>query len=1138
MKQNLSAPKASSTESRPGQEEDLPRRRTSSNTASNIHTGDQSSWEALDRLKDECEANEALVRDAFARRDFAKAAIYHLSTIKLKQQLSPRFPFSDVARVQASIKQLEIVLKCDKAPGDISSLLPPQVEDLLHTSPQPHERDDHGNLCALLGAYYMRSPDHQHQDLARQYLNLALTNLVEVWPLPVPLIITTAQSLVDLDDLLEDRGSAQGLLKWLERKITSDFTDSVEIGRISSAKLWCQGKGFNVQRFDEVDSSMGCSPLAHAVVKNSSREVEIMLSFTQRTSYPNDLPSELLLLAAGTRSSDMAKLLIDHGARVDIKNTDEDGRTVLHRCQHCPELGNQGGLKIADLFMDRCGDLLDRQDNSGKTALYMACESGHVKMAQKLLERHANPDVVEVNGKTPLYAACEKIHLEIVQLLLEHGGDPNIKGPGGCTPLVVSVMAAAKKAETNRRDVVQKLVDGDADPRITDNTGRDAFQHITGLFRDDLKRILMDSPRLPLSKPSSGAKSTPPPSVKSESGSSRSGTGTKTLKGLFRQSTGASTSSKSIVSSILTRPSRPQSSAATSSVGGKSSRLSLFTTATSISAPPSEAGNDVQQLNRELSRLHMQGKKPDIRRNESPGLQSIPERRHPRRPEVVGAGNPASPLGYRGFEPGRLSSFGMDRDGVSGYGELITDRHPQRQSFDSPMIPMIRGALSVMDEDEPGPKSSLDASSLLTGSETSSDLVSEPLHSYRQNLPRTLEDLFPGVSQDTYRQQAGGSQSRGYGGQGWHMQPSGSAGTSGFGQGGGFGGPPAGERRVSRDSDGNGEQPRDENANGSQAEPGKSLSFACPFAKAATARYFDCNFHTLRRIKDVKQHLHRCHTQPEHCPRCLMPTRSVDETAEHVRAGGCALSNEPPPDGMTKDQVAALRRRVNSRLPHSEQWYEVFRIVFPRAPRSPLSPYVDPDYGLFEFASENARPVVEDFIRDRGYAGRPDTEDIKAVILLGVHHTIRAFLGGRLPTPEPEPAGPEAECSPQSTMPQAFGEANLHPDHNQTVSPISWTSNPTPPQLPQLNPATTLSRVFTPQSFTGEGEANQQLYMAFEMNPANKFPPQHPGMLQPHYGLVPDASHMMDFDRMDGVRESNTTPQTESDEEARQYYRM
>ncbi len=117
-----------------------------------------------------------------------------------------------------------------------------------------------------------------------------------------------------------------------------------------------------------------------------------------------------LHLAAGTRNHETTRLLLEHGAKVDV--TDRDGRTALHRCQ-----SNRGGLRVAELLLAyssatstnpaRPGfiNLLDRLD---KTALSLACEKGNEKMAAFLLENSADPNLADSYRKTALYTACER----------------------------------------------------------------------------------------------------------------------------------------------------------------------------------------------------------------------------------------------------------------------------------------------------------------------------------------------------------------------------------------------------------------------------------------------------------------------------------------------------------------------------------------------------------------------------------------------------------------------------------------------------------------------------------------------------------------------------------------------------------
>lgn len=965
-------------------------------------------------MKDECDANEKLVAEALAEKKYFKAADYHLNTIKLKQQLSPRFPFLKMARIAACIKQLDILLQCAESPRDMQSLLPSNLEDLLQSDCQPLEREDYGRLNALLGSLYMRSRERQNWGHAKEYLDRALRHLVEASPQPVDFIAKTAQNLVDMLDLLDDHASAEGRLQWLKRKTLPELTDGVKIGRISATKLWCEAQGFSVQRFDEVEPSKGCSPLAHAVKKKSYRETEIMLSFTAETSPPNDLASELLLLAADTRSSEVARLLITHGARLIIE--DDRGKTVLHRCQYCPELGNQGGLKVANLFLDNHGDLLDKQDKSGKTALYMACESGHFDMADLLLKRGAKPNIVEANGKTALYMACEKGQLNIVQRLLQQNADPNTVGPGNSTPIMVAVMMAAKRAEKNRLGVVKELIRFHADPRRADHKGRDAFRHVGGPLSSELKRALKESPQAePLSERQ-------PMQLLSTEASS-SGSGNKTGHRLLFNGNSSTHS---------WRPSRflfPGSNATSSSKSNRNSIFSDSTGITNVTRPDSDTNNDEQITAGSLSKGI--GKGPDPRWSAPSNLPAISESALPRQPNVT-----SNPSGNRDIEFRYPANPAADNTNNRRSGMPAPDLDTTLRYSDSPKG---RGPISFTEG-----ASMTDTSSLCSYSETGSEVISEPRHSSRQNLPRTLPELFPIAAQQLYRQHPGasGTQGSGSGARGWTSNSP--SGNSGHGTRGSFSTTRSNYGRQSRESDRNGDPPDEAGMDGDRDSEDSALPFACPFAKEYTARYFNCNFHKLARIKDVKQHLQRNHKQPQNCPICRMQFSTEGEKDRHIRELGCQMSDQPAPDGITNEQATELKRRVNRRSSKGDQWYEVFWIVFPNAQFKPLSPFVERDYGLYDFASQHGRPIVRTYLQQSNHSR--DAESLENLVLIGVQHVIQAFLEGRSPSSTPGPgegsSGSESAVGLPSATPQTIGEDSMHIENNDHLSPGPMITSP------------------------------------------------------------------------------------------------
>ncbi|GAB5588098.1 ankyrin repeat-containing protein [Umbelopsis nana] len=82
-------------------------------------------------------------------------------------------------------------------------------------------------------------------------------------------------------------------------------------------------------------------------------------------------------------------------------------------------------------------------DESGNTALHMACANGHLNIVKYVVEKLAGLDNVtqHINsqneqGNTPLHWAALNGHLEIVQLLVSsHGANMKIKNKAGRSPI-------------------------------------------------------------------------------------------------------------------------------------------------------------------------------------------------------------------------------------------------------------------------------------------------------------------------------------------------------------------------------------------------------------------------------------------------------------------------------------------------------------------------------------------------------------------------------------------------------------------------------------------------------------------------------------------------------------------------------
>lgn len=124
---------------------------------------------------------------------------------------------------------------------------------------------------------------------------------------------------------------------------------------------------------------------------------------------------------------------------------------------------------------------------------------------------------------------------------------------------------------------------------------------------------------------------------------------------------------------------------------------------------------------------------------------------------------------------------------------------------------------------------------------------------------------------------------------------------------------------------------------------------ACPFWKKDPIRHRNC-FRGVKRIRDVKQHLRRSHTQPVFCRRCGVEFGDEEAAlSEHLRAPElCDMKDFQDPDGITTLHQNALKRHSDRSADEAAQWYVIWDYLFPSGPDGestsstrPRSPYVD-----------------------------------------------------------------------------------------------------------------------------------------------------------------------------------------------------
>ena len=177
-----------------------------------------------------------------------------------------------------------------------------------------------------------------------------------------------------------------------------------------------------------------------------------------------------LLRAVKAGDIDSAKLLINKGVDLDIKN--KDGRTALFEA-----VRNSNDIDIIDLLMEKganssikensgysvlyeamytisSADVRQRVvrilvekgvdinsvDNYGNTALYFAVLKGDKEIAKLLLDRGAKIDALDKYGRTILHYAVSIGNNEMCRLLMQDGANVNIRDKDGNTALDLAIV--------------------------------------------------------------------------------------------------------------------------------------------------------------------------------------------------------------------------------------------------------------------------------------------------------------------------------------------------------------------------------------------------------------------------------------------------------------------------------------------------------------------------------------------------------------------------------------------------------------------------------------------------------------------------------------------------------------------------
>jgi len=247
-----------------------------------------------------------------------------------------------------------------------------------------------------------------------------------------------------------------------------------------------------------------------------------------------------LMWAAEQNHADVVKVLAERGADVNANSKVNVFTKQYGSNAKVKDTGNtggmtplvlasrEGGLESVAALLDAKADI-NKQTADGTTAMIVAIQNGHYKLATYLVERGANPNVTNDKGWNPLYLAVKNRNIEtgaipvpnadqalpFIKLLLDKGANPNLRltanteirngqratwmNEDGATPFLRAAMCGDI-------EVMKMLLDHGADPKIDTKDHTTPLMAVAGVgytdgfIHDRSEEETMDAMRLLVEK--------------------------------------------------------------------------------------------------------------------------------------------------------------------------------------------------------------------------------------------------------------------------------------------------------------------------------------------------------------------------------------------------------------------------------------------------------------------------------------------------------------------------------------------------------------------------------------------------------------------------------------------------------------
>lgn len=147
------------------------------------------------------------------------------------------------------------------------------------------------------------------------------------------------------------------------------------------------------------------------------------------------------------------------------------------------DAAKNGDLQTVKTILDQDSTKLNATDENKYTALHWACMRAHWDVAEYLIDKGADLNVVGGDGGTQINWAVHHDNVEIVERMVEKGAKLNIRNQWGMTELHTAIWRGCI-------NVVEYLLDQGSDPSIKTNEGWTAMHYAFRSGHDDVIELL------------------------------------------------------------------------------------------------------------------------------------------------------------------------------------------------------------------------------------------------------------------------------------------------------------------------------------------------------------------------------------------------------------------------------------------------------------------------------------------------------------------------------------------------------------------------------------------------------------------------------------------------------------------------